>query len=157
MDRFERGSQSDFVVTARPNCSLTGKGKLVFFIVVALVSLGIASVFAFVGAWMVLPFAGLEIAALGFAIYLMHRSENDYEQIAMHGDRLHVERCQHNRMVRSEFQCYWAQVILKSVASGRDCRLFVRSHGRQVEVGHYMNTEQRIELARELKMQLSRR
>lgn len=157
MDGFERGSQSDFIVTARPNCSLTGKGKLVFFIVVALVSLGIASAFAFVGAWMVLPFAGLEMAALGLAIYIMHRSVNDYEQIAMHGDRLQVERCRHNRMVRSEFQCYWTQVILHTAACGRDCRLFVRSHGRQVEVGHYMNTEQRIELARELKEQLSRR
>ena len=157
MDRFERGSPSDFIVTARPNCSLTGRGRLVFFSVVALVSFGIASVFAFVGAWMVLPFAGLEIAAFGLAMYLMHRSANDYERIAVSGDHLQVERCQRNRTVRSEFQCYWAQVILKSAAYGKDCRLFVRSHGKQIEVGQYRSTEQRIELARELKIQLGRR
>jgi uncharacterized membrane protein len=157
MDSVEQISQSDFTITARPNCSLSGKGRWGILVAVAAVSFGIAAGFAWVGAWLVLPFAGLEILLFGLALHVISRSAGDYEYIAINGNCMRLEQRFNNRTTHNEFQCYWAQVILQSAALGGHCRLFVRSHGKQVEVGRFMSDEQRIELASQLKQRIGRR
>lgn len=157
MDSVEQPSQSDFTITARPNCSLSGKGRWGILFAVATVSFGIAVGFAWVGAWLVLPFAGLEVLLFGLALQVINRSAGDYEYIAINGDQLRLEQRYNNRTTHNEFQCYWAQVILQCAALGGHCHLFVRSHGKQVEVGRFMSDEQRIELASQLKQHIGRR
>jgi uncharacterized membrane protein len=48
-------------------------GLLCAFAALAAVTLGIGIVFAVMGAWLVLPFAGLEVLALGAAFVLHAR------------------------------------------------------------------------------------
>jgi uncharacterized membrane protein len=75
--------------TARPNCSLTptARRNLVCGILAAslLVSGGPAS-----GAWLVLPFAGLELAALYIALRALDHADSASETIRLEGDRLTV-------------------------------------------------------------------
>jgi uncharacterized membrane protein len=40
------------------------------------------------------------------------------------------------------------------VASGDGSRLALRSHGRELEIGRYLNDEQRLDLARALRRRL---
>jgi uncharacterized membrane protein len=54
-------------VKARRHCSISPAGLLGVFAALAAVTLAIGIGFAFLGAWLILPFAGLEIVGLGVA------------------------------------------------------------------------------------------
>ncbi|MFM1941012.1 MAG: hypothetical protein RLY32_2754 [Pseudomonadota bacterium] len=57
----------------RRNCALTPCQLAVWFLAVSSLSIAVATFFAFAGAWMVLPFAFLEVAALGIAFVVYAR------------------------------------------------------------------------------------
>jgi uncharacterized membrane protein len=140
----------EFSRIARRNNSLDSTGRLLVFAFIFAVSVGIACAFAALGAWMVLPFAGLEMLVLYLAFRYVDRHAADYERVAIDGDRVEVEQHEAGRMRRFEFNRCWARVI----ATGDGGRLALRSHGRELEIGHYMNEAQRLDLARALKRRL---
>lgn len=70
-----------FALVARRNNSLTSSGRFLVFVLVFVVSLGIAVAFAILGAWLILPFAGLEMALLYLAFRDVERHAADYERI----------------------------------------------------------------------------
>ena len=143
----------DFSITARPNCSLTPNQKLWVFAAIASFSLMVAAGFTLAGAWLVFPFAGLELFALGFAFYLIHCHSGDYESITIAGDDLAVEKRCYKKISRVVFHRYWARVGLR-VAPGGDQMLWLRSHGREVEFGQYMDNDTRLLLASQLKRRI---
>ena len=53
----------DYQFIARPNCSLTPKGRVLVVAIAAAFPLLVAIGFSLIGAWLVLPFAGLEVLA----------------------------------------------------------------------------------------------
>lgn len=140
----------DYSITARPNCSLTPSQKLWVFAVIATFSSTVALGFTLAGAWMVFPFAGLELLALGAAFYLVHRHSQDYESLTIAGDDLAIEKRCHKNFSRIVLHRYWARVVLQVTPSGEH-RLWLRSHGRQVEFGRYMDNDTRRLLALQLK------
>jgi uncharacterized membrane protein len=152
VDRMMKMAASgvDYKITARPNCSLPPAGKVRLLALIATISLLISIAFGFAGAWMVLPFAGLELLALAFAFYIIHCHAEDYESITIDGDRLAVERRDVHHVSQMEFHRYWVHVLLR-MNQGGEQRLWLRSHGQEVEVGRYMSNEQRLALAQQLK------
>lgn len=142
--------RADFSITATPNCSLTAQQKFWAFCAIASISLIVAMGFILAGAWLVFPFAGAEVLALGVAFYVMHRHAGDYESIVIAGDELAVEQRVYNNVSRIVFHRYWARVILRE-APGGEHRLWLRSHGKEVECGRYMNNDARLVLAGQLR------
>ena len=55
------------------NCSMSPAGLATAFAVLAVLTLAIGVGFAVVGAWLVLPFAGLEVLMLAVAFFLYAR------------------------------------------------------------------------------------
>ncbi len=106
--------------------------------------------FTLAGAWLVFPFAGAELVALGAAFYILHRHSGDYESLVIAGDDLAIEKRIYNRISRVVFHRYWARVVLCETPSGEK-RLWLRSHGKEVEFGRYMNNDARLILASQLK------
>lgn len=67
-----------FCVQGKHHCSISPLGLALVFAALAALSLGIAAAFAALGAWLILPFAGLEIAALCAAFWFTaRRAGND--------------------------------------------------------------------------------
>ena len=145
---------ADFTIIARPNCSLSPASRFLCLCFLASVTFGIALIFTWMGAWLVLPFAGLEVGVLVWAFRQVARHAEDYEKITLYGDCLTVECQNAGQLSRYEFNRYWARVVLEPATPGQ-CRLALRSHGRQVELGQHMNCEQRQALAKTLRIQLS--
>ena len=140
----------EYSLVARRNNSLSSTGRLLVFGFIFVVSIGIALAFAALGAWMILPFAGLEMLVLYLAFRYVDRHAGDYERIEVAGERVAVELFEAGRTQHHEFNRSWAQVVV----SGDGSRLALRSHGRELEIGHYVNDGQRLKIARELKRQL---
>ena len=109
------------------------------------------------GAWLVLPFAGLEMGVLCIAFRHVQRHAADFESLAIKGDRVLVERWERGKLSRCELNRYWAQVILERSAVPGQSVLALRSHGRQVEFGQHLTEEQRQAVAQTLKQQLRNR
>jgi uncharacterized membrane protein len=152
---MQDGSAADnqvFLLIARRNCSLQGAERCMAFWLLAFVSMVIASVCAAMGAWPVLPFAGLELAALYLAFRRFSRDADDYEKVIIQGDRLLVECHTNGRVRRFDANRHWTQVVVRRGAGGRHVSL--RSHGNEIEFGTLLSEGARIEAARKLQEQL---
>ncbi len=141
---------SEFKVITKPNCSLRVDEQKKVFAVIAGFALLVAFGFTVAGAWLVMPFAGLELAALAVAFYYVNGNAEDYESLQITGDRLVIETRKRKRIERVEFNRYWVRVVLQVLPGGIQQLLFC-STGKEVRFGSYLNDEQRQELARELK------
>jgi uncharacterized membrane protein len=150
MECNELAHAAEFSLVARRNNSLSSSGRLLVFAFIFAVSIGIAAAFAAFGAWLILPFAGIEMLVLYLAFRYMDRHAADYERIAVDGDRVTVERFEAGRTHSQEFHRYWARLAVSPDGS----RLVLRSHGRELEIGRHVSGEQRLDLARALERRL---
>jgi uncharacterized membrane protein len=152
-------SDLGYKIIARPNNSLSPHDSVKLLAVMAAVALVIALGFARIGAWLVLPFAGLEILAFAYAFYTVYLHSGDFESITIEDDRVVVEKRNYKETTTTVFQRYWAQVnvrkVVKSKGGHGKSGLFISSHGNEVEFGgNFINDEQRTELARELRQKI---
>jgi len=122
---------------------------LLVFGSLAFISMIIAAGFAAVGAWLILPFAGVEIAALGTAACMALRRAGDFEYLVFRGDRILVQIRERGLSRQFEFHRGWARLV-----TGKTGSVALRSHGREVEVGRYCCEAGRRVLAQELRGRL---
>src|SRR5262245_4505773 len=94
----------------RRNCSLAPRQLLGWYSSLCALSLAVASFSWWRGAGMVMPFAWLELLAVGAAMLVYARHAADHESIALRGDRLTVELASGNSVERVEFQPQWVRV-----------------------------------------------
>lgn len=139
---------------ARPNNSLSVSARNWVFAVTVAVSSSIALVFSYFGAWPVVPFTGLELALLWYALRHVEAAARDFEKITLESGRLIIESRRGQLVERHEFHPYWARLHCFKPAGQYNHRLLIGSHGKQVEVGRLLTEEQKMALATELKNNL---
>ncbi len=140
-----------------PNCSLTVRGAAIFFASLCFASFAVAGLVALRGFWPVLPFAGLEMALLGWALWVSMRRRHHRESILISDSDVEVERIDHERRMKVVFPRHWAQVKLRRPSSRlHPSRLTIESHGRQCEIGSFLTEEERRGLAARLQRLIGR-
>ena len=133
------------------NCSVTPAQLGWLYASLCVVSLGIGTFFWFQGAVLILPFAGLELAAVGAAFLVYARHATDGETISLKGRQLVVELESAGHLQRAEFDRDWVRV-----EPSTDDRSLIELSGRgtRVNVGRYLRPELRPELAQEIRRAL---
>lgn len=122
---------------------------------VGVCALLIALRFAILGAWIVLPLAIAEIVGLGLAFYLVARSGRQCEIIDVNDTEIRVVLDDGRKREEWSFQPYWVQVILQAdPIAWYPNRLFLRSHGKQIEIGRSLTDEERRQLSDDLQRRL---
>lgn len=142
-------AKADSRIVIAPNCSLNGREALGFFVAIAGVSLLIALAFAIQGYWPVLPFAGAELALLGWAFARGHRRGRYREVITIDEGCVTLEKGYGPGEWRHEFNRHWVRPRLETRA-WRDCHVMLASHGKQIEVGECLTVEERRALYKHL-------
>ncbi|WP_137925968.1 DUF2244 domain-containing protein [Cupriavidus sp. 2SB] len=130
------------------NCSLSPRQVAWFYFSIACFSIAVAAfVTVWHGAWLVLPFASLELAGLGIALLAYARHATDYERVCVTDGMLVVETASASRITREVFNPHWVRVEL-----GESFRALVvlRSDKRTVRVGSYLDPYRRRKFAQEL-------
>lgn len=116
------------------------------FAALAALVLAIGAGFAAAGAWLVLPFAGLEVLLLGAAFVLHARHAADYERIELQSGRLEIEVTEADRVARYQLQ--------NARVSMEEGRVVLRDAKEEIEVGRHIGAEARAELVAELEKTL---
>ena len=133
------------------NCSVTPAQLGWLYASLCVVSLGIGTFFWLQGALLILPFAWLELAAVGFAFLVYARHAADGEHITLQGKRLVVELENAGRLERVEFNREWVRV--EPDAAERSL-IELSGNGRRTVIGRYVRPELRPALAQELRRAL---
>lgn len=135
------------------NCSLAPRQLLAFYASLCTLSLAIAALFWMRGATLVVPFAGLELLAVGSALLVYARHAADNELIRLRPGRLTVRRINGPRVEQVEFAPAWVRVEPES--SDRSL-IELSGQGRRISVGRFVRPELRRQLADELRWALRR-
>lgn len=135
-----------FSRTLKRNCSMSPASLAKVFAALAALVLAIGAGFAAAGAWLVLPFAGLEVLLLGAAFVLHARHAADYERIELKSGRLEVEVTEADRVARYQLQ--------NAKVSMEEGRVVLRDEKEAIEIGRHIGAEARAELVAELEKAL---
>lgn len=134
-----------------PNCSLTTTTALVFYLGIVIVSLTFAVGFTLAGYWPILPFAGLELLALGIALRWSLQQGQRRELIRVEEGRVLVRKTGRKGAHEYEFARPWTRVELVAARTATWPRkLLLRSKGRAVEVGSFLTDSERASLGKRL-------
>lgn len=137
----------------RRNCSMAPCQVLRLYAALSAVSLGIGGLCWWQGATLVMPFAWLEVMALGAALLVYARHAADSECIRLERGVLSVQRERAGRVDRIEFRLDGVRID-----SGRDDRSLIElsGQGRSVSVGRLVRPEMRRQLVSELRREMRR-
>ena len=142
-------------IELRPNCSLTPRSALLFFGVLCATSFGVAGLMASQGFWPVLPFAGLEMLALGWALHVSLGNAHVVQRLAISPEQVRVDCVGRGSEQHLEFPRHWAKVTLRAPhAALHPSRLLIESRGRAVEIGGFLTEDERRGLAARLKQMI---
>lgn len=149
----EPATQAQQRVVIRPNRSLSLRAMIWLFVAYLGLTLVVGLGFMQLGAWMILPFAGLEAVIIGAIFYyLLYRYTDDHELVIVDGDELSVIKHEGKAQSRYEFQRYWTRISLEpSGHAWYPSRLMVGSHGHLIELGSGLREADRQVVAGKLK------
>lgn len=149
--QLDRGTGM-FRFILRANRSASWLQNKVFFAVLAFVSLTIATGFSVLGFWPVLPFAGAELAFLGICLWWTACRADTTEVVDIDEQTVAVQRGRNAPQQRWSFQRAWAQIrLVRSFTHLHPSRLFIGSHGRNVQLGAFLTESERRAFAKQLR------
>ena len=123
--------------------------------VVAGINLAFMLYFVFQGAWPVAPFMGLDVVLLAWAFRESRIAARAHERVVLSPSELRIE--QHpakGAVTEAAFNPYWVRVDLVPWTEFSN-RLYLRSHGRELQVGSFLPPQTREHFAESLKLALS--
>jgi len=140
-----------FRIVLTPNRSISWPLLVKFYLFTCFMSFSIATLFALLGYWVVLPFSGLEMLVLGGGLYVTCRKVYRQEVISLDNDRIEIEKGCISVDESWQFDRHWARLSIEEIKSFRKkMSLKIGSHGNYVEVGSFLNESEKETLAFEL-------
>ncbi len=130
------------------NCAVSPRQLLAFYLSLVALSLLIAGGLALDGAWMVLPFSGIDLLAVGLALVIFARRAGDNERVRLSGSDLIVEVTARGERSVTALNRHWVRV---ETEQRRGFRLVLAAHGLRVPIGRFVGEDERRAFARELK------
>lgn len=135
-----------------PNCSISWRELLLFYCLTCAVALAVGLFFTLQGLWLVLPFSGLEMLALGIGLYVTSRKVYRREVITLDPECTRIEKGVQRADQIWEFKTAWVRVV-DEYRGGRGARrkLAICVSGESVEVGSFLANWEKDALAFQLK------
>lgn len=136
-----------FSAVLYPYRSLSPNGFLIMMSLIGLTSFVLGLMFAFMGAWPVVGFFGLDALLIYIAFKLNYRSGREYETIELDPRQLVLTQFDpKGRSQSADFSTYWVRVNLFEGRDGRT-RLSLSSHGNEIVFGRFLTDDERKDFA----------
>ena len=139
-------------IVLKPNNSATWQFNMMVVISLAFIALLISTFFLLQGLWLIAPFSGLEVLALLACLYLCARSNIQTEIIKFSPDKVIVEQGRTFAEKSWEYNRSWAKIFVRKPArKGHPDQVVIRSHGKELELGSFLNSEDKEALVNKLR------
>jgi uncharacterized membrane protein len=129
----------------------------VFLALAALSCLFAVFLWVFVGAWVVLPFAGLEICCVGAAFWWLEQAADDCDRVEISESGVLVLSYRRHRLRQIEFSRGWLSTDLCNGEGGSKSGLRMRQSGRSCELLEFLSVPEQHRALRELRLALASR
>ncbi|MBM3338288.1 MAG: DUF2244 domain-containing protein [Betaproteobacteria bacterium] len=135
----------------KKNCSISPRQLAKAYLAICCASLMVASYFTWQGAWLIMVFAVLEMAAVATAFLYFGRHATDRECIALNEAELVVELVRAEKISQFRLDPWRTRVAMPSLRHGL---IGLEGNAGRVEVGRFLTERKRREFARELNQEL---
>ena len=137
---IEKIKNSNYLISLSPNSSLVGVYRIIFLSSITFVCGGIAITFYFVGASLILPFAGIELTVLFIAFYLSFKWSSKKEKIYISQETVKIEKGTNKaEYLWEEFRTFTSFQIKKE--KDKTLRLSFKSKGQDIYFGDFLNED----------------
>ena len=139
-------------IVLKPNNSATWRFNMMVVASLALLGALISTFFLLQGLWLIVPFSGLEVLALLGCLYLCARSNIQTEVIKFSPDKVIIEQGRTFAEKTWEYHRIWAKIFVrKHRLKGHPDQVVIRSHGQEVELGSFLNSDDKETLVKKLR------
>jgi len=146
---------SRLMIIAQPNRSASWQANKLVLLALAVPSLGIATGFALMGAWPILPLAGLELLAVGSALYYVNWKLQYRHVITLSEDSVRIDKGFY--APRQSWQFPRRDTGLAIVPEQHPWdgpALSLQRTGESVSVGEFLNRDDSLKLAELLRKEM---
>lgn len=146
-----QSTEHQHLIVLSPNRSLTWEANKKILFAMFLVNMVIGLSFAAVGAWLILPFAGLEILLVGIGMYYVCWKLNFKQTITIEAESLTLQKGVY--FPKEEWQWQTSQTHLLKQASRYRMSpptLFLKHLNQRIEIGEFLNRTEKKELREHL-------
>lgn len=145
--------ENEIQLIMRPNQSLSWRGNQYLLLGIGCWLLCFALLFAYAGAWMVLPFVGLEVLALGAALYYLNRKLAYQQVLEIDAQQVRITSGRRRPEVKHVFER--GELLVRIIQPQHDwscpvIELWARNH-HSVRIGEFLNRKDCHQLVRLLK------
>ncbi|HEY4344058.1 MAG TPA: DUF2244 domain-containing protein [Parvibaculum sp.] len=143
-----------FNAVVTPHRSLNRKGFIILMSVMIAVNFTAGMIFLLKGAWPIFGFCGLDVALVWWAFRANYRAARAHETVQLSDDELRIRRVDQRGRARAfSFQPYWVRLELVENPD-ESTNLYLRSHGKSLELAHVLSPPERRQFARALQAAL---
>ena len=144
--------ESLFRITLTPNKSLSWKSNILFILAISVTCGAIGIAFYIAGAFLILPFAGLEIILVGTCVYLVVKRSYKQEIITLTPEKLKIEKGISKPNQFWEYFRIWAFVVVeKPKHPWYPAHIVITSKGERVPIGDFLTEKEKLDLVDELR------
>lgn len=145
-----------FSAVLTPYRSLGPNGFVVLMLAVSAICFACGILFWTIGAWPVAGFMGLDVAVVWFAFRLNYRAARAFEEIEVTPTEIRLAKTSAaGHRTEYRFNPVWVRLEVETVEDEGVTRIALFSRGRSVEVGGFLNPDDRTSFAAALKAALS--
>ena len=139
-------------IVLKPNNSATWRFNMMVVVSLAVIGFLISTFFLLQGLWMIAPFSGLEVLLLLGCLYLCARSNIQTEVIKFSPDKVIIEQGRTFAEKSWEYHRSWAKIFVRKPAHwGHPEQIVIRSHGKELELGSFLNKDDKETLVKKLR------
>jgi uncharacterized membrane protein len=145
-----------FSATLRPHRSLGRRGMTLLIAAIAGLSFTIGAYVWWIGAWPVIGFVGLDVAAIALAFHFNARAARAFEEVEVSRAAIIVRKVTASgRAQELRFNPQWVRLDVEALEDEGVVRIALRLRERRVPVGAFLNPRDRETFARALSAALA--
>lgn len=149
-------SDAHLMIVASPNCSADWRTNQYVLLLLAVPSLGGATALALMGAWPILPLAGLEMLALGSALYYANWKLQARQVITLGPSSVCIEKGHYAPSSRWEFAREGAALaVTPERHPWEGPQLALHNEAERVPIGEFLNRDDALSLLALLRRELA--
>lgn len=138
------------IITLSPNCSATWKQSKWVIAVMVMVVMIIAISWTFIGAWLVLPFAGLEVGLFAYLMYRVSLYTHTQQIISIDAKLVNIEQGYRKKQTLALIQRSQLDIFYSESENNWELpRFSLCANGQRYEIGNFLNLEDRKRLKEE--------